>query len=210
MARGKGSGFERELAKTLSLWISSGKTDDIFWRSSASGGRATQRAKVGKQTRGHGDLVAGLTGDADLDETVSKFSRLVTIEAKRGYSTANPYTIMDRREDAAIQMWESFFSQADREATQAGTYGWLIIAMRNRSERVVWMARKVANLLKAVDSGFVDRAYPKMSFSGSVRRKTGKQPVQTVKIHATCVTLDYFLSVPPTVWTEAFDVIHWS
>lgn len=37
----KGSAFEREVCKALSLWVSHGKRRDIFWRTAMSGGRAT-------------------------------------------------------------------------------------------------------------------------------------------------------------------------
>lgn len=37
----KGSKFEREICKLLSLWVTTGKRKDVFWRSAMSGGRAT-------------------------------------------------------------------------------------------------------------------------------------------------------------------------
>lgn len=37
----KGASFERKICKELSLWISHGARDDIFWRTAMSGGRAT-------------------------------------------------------------------------------------------------------------------------------------------------------------------------
>lgn len=43
----KGGSFEREICKKLSLWISGGKNDSIFWRSAMSGGRATLQFKKG-------------------------------------------------------------------------------------------------------------------------------------------------------------------
>lgn len=49
----KGADFEREQAKTLSLWISSGTDSDLLWRSSQSGGRATAGKVKGAQ---YGDL----------------------------------------------------------------------------------------------------------------------------------------------------------
>jgi len=50
----KGNEFERKVCKKLSLWISNGERDDIFWRSAGSGSRAT----VSKTVRGTGDIVA--------------------------------------------------------------------------------------------------------------------------------------------------------
>lgn len=43
----KGSSFERHVCKELSLWVSVGRHDDIFWRSSLSGGRATIGLRFG-------------------------------------------------------------------------------------------------------------------------------------------------------------------
>jgi hypothetical protein len=37
----KGSQFERDVCKALSLWVTHGKRTDAFWRSAMSGGRAT-------------------------------------------------------------------------------------------------------------------------------------------------------------------------
>jgi hypothetical protein len=55
----KGSSFEREICKKLSEWVSDGKSDDLFWRSAMSGGRATVRSKKGQKTAsGQGDITA--------------------------------------------------------------------------------------------------------------------------------------------------------
>lgn len=45
----KGPAFEREICKSLSLWISGGERDDIFWRTAMSGGRATIGLRAGKK-----------------------------------------------------------------------------------------------------------------------------------------------------------------
>lgn len=55
----KGSAFERMVCKDLSYWVSHGKKEDLFWRSSLSGGRATRGAKTGKNlSRQAGDICA--------------------------------------------------------------------------------------------------------------------------------------------------------
>jgi len=43
----KGSAFERSVCKDLSLWITYGERDDIFWRTAMSGGRATIGLRAG-------------------------------------------------------------------------------------------------------------------------------------------------------------------
>ena len=55
--KSKGSSFEREVCKALSLWVSNGKNEDLFWRSAMSGGRATVGRKAGKSHKAHaGDI----------------------------------------------------------------------------------------------------------------------------------------------------------
>lgn len=58
-SKAKGGKFERVVCKLLSLWISSGQQEDIFWRSSMSGGRATVAKKSGKTLKAScGDISA--------------------------------------------------------------------------------------------------------------------------------------------------------
>lgn len=58
MGKRKGSAFEREICKRLSLWVSGGKKADLFWRSAMSGGRATVARKKGGMVRQAGDITA--------------------------------------------------------------------------------------------------------------------------------------------------------
>lgn len=50
--------MERRICAALSLWISNGKSNDIFWRASMSGGRATIIRARGGQNRQCGDICA--------------------------------------------------------------------------------------------------------------------------------------------------------
>ena len=55
----KGSAFERVVCKALSLWVSGGKLEDVFWRSAMSGGRATVARKKGRSAEAAaGDISA--------------------------------------------------------------------------------------------------------------------------------------------------------
>ena len=87
---GKGSGFERELSKQMSLWWSGGERDDLVWRTSQSGGRATQRAKQAIRTKyGYGDLTF-------TDPSIKPLFDLLVISAKRGYTnTSKPLSSSD-------------------------------------------------------------------------------------------------------------------
>jgi hypothetical protein len=51
----KGSGFERDICKALSLWVSKGEKVDLYWRSAMSGGRATIAKGAVRQA---GDITA--------------------------------------------------------------------------------------------------------------------------------------------------------
>lgn len=58
--KAKGSEFERQVCKRLSLWVSGMTREDVFWRSSMSGGRATlarRRRKKALETQ-TGDISA--------------------------------------------------------------------------------------------------------------------------------------------------------
>lgn len=47
--KAKGASFERDICKNLSLWVSTGTAEDVFWRSAMSGGRSTVAAAKGKR-----------------------------------------------------------------------------------------------------------------------------------------------------------------
>ena len=55
----KGGEFEREVCRKLSMWVSKGQNQDVFWRSAMSGGRATVARKRGVMlNRQAGDICA--------------------------------------------------------------------------------------------------------------------------------------------------------
>jgi hypothetical protein len=56
--KAKGASFEREMCVKLSLWISHGKRQDLLWRSSMSGGRATIASRKGIKHQAVGDICA--------------------------------------------------------------------------------------------------------------------------------------------------------
>jgi hypothetical protein len=56
--KSKGSAFERKICKALSLLVSNGKRQDVFWRSAMSGGRATVQHARGVNIRQSGDICA--------------------------------------------------------------------------------------------------------------------------------------------------------
>lgn len=64
----KGSAFERKVCKLLSRWVSKGRRTDLFWRTSASGARATVARRRGVVVRQGGDICAVIPGGHTLTD----------------------------------------------------------------------------------------------------------------------------------------------
>jgi hypothetical protein len=54
--KSKGAAAERKLCVLLSLWVSGGTKQDLFWRAAMSGGRATIHKRAGRDVRQAGDV----------------------------------------------------------------------------------------------------------------------------------------------------------
>ncbi len=75
-SKAKGSLFERDVCKKLSIWVSKGLREDLYWRSSMSGGRSTIQIKKGKQNRAQsGDI-------SSIDRLGSEFIDKFCVECK--------------------------------------------------------------------------------------------------------------------------------
>lgn len=159
MPRGnkKGGAFERHLSKELSLWWTKGKRDDVFWRTSQSGGRATIRKKKGKKTFGQeGDLQA-------TDPIGQPLIDLMTVEAKKGYNRNTCFDALDKapsysrktkRMEMHPQQWEKFVSQSIQESKNAGVPFWMLIHRRDLRATVVYLSWKLyMTLLKYTTLG---------------------------------------------------------
>jgi len=129
---GKGANFERKICKVLSLWWSDYERDDIFWRTSQSGGRATERRKKGKRTAGsYGDMTA-------IHESGKSFERTFLVELKKGYDKdVGALLLIDsnQKEPALLKWWiknEKIRLENNRQ------YG-LLIFQRNRRHPCIMM-----------------------------------------------------------------------
>ena len=106
----KGSSFEREVCKKLSLWISEGVRDDVFWRTAGSGARATTRAKSGRGTcNADGDMCC-------LDPAYQWFIDSVLVEMKRGYNSwrLDDFLLPKQKKDSIFVVWEKLEKEAAR------------------------------------------------------------------------------------------------
>lgn len=131
----KGSSFERDMAKKFSKWWTGGETDDVFWRSSGSGARATSRTKQGKKTTGHyGDMSA-------VDDRGTPFIKFFTVEMKKGYAKANIHDWLDGvyKKVPELIRW---MKKTKKSAKQAGSITWILITKRNNKQTLIWMPIK--------------------------------------------------------------------
>lgn len=132
----KGPDYERRVCERLSLWWSADwpePDDDLCWRTSNSGGRATARRKAGKRAVRHcGDVAA-------TDPRMEPFFRVVSVEIKRGYSRATVADLLDKPARAAEQQYEEWFRKVVVAAEQSGAPYWLLIHRRDRREPLVFL-----------------------------------------------------------------------
>lgn len=100
----KGSAFERELSRILTVWVSGQENPVLFWRVPASGGCLTRNINIGEAFSGD---IRSLHPDADW------VTQIFSIEAKNGYPAASfDKHLKDNKTDDI----KSFWSQASRDA----------------------------------------------------------------------------------------------
>lgn len=139
----KGGAYERLCAKELSEWWTYDKRTDVFFRTSSSGGRATQRSKKNISTYGqYGDVQA-------VDPIGTPLMSLCTIECKDGYPKDSPFDLIDRTK-VGKQAYGQFFEQAREEMISAGTPFWLLIARRKSHAKMIYMPCTLYLALKKI------------------------------------------------------------
>jgi hypothetical protein len=139
----KGSPFEREFCVRLSEWITCGVSDEAFWRSQASGGRQTTRAKSGRTTRGQaGDIAA-------TDPAFVSVTERVVWELKRGYPDLCLQRLMETSKLEGANTLEKFITKLVGTAATAGAPFWVLVSRRDRGEAIMWMPQRLADLITA-------------------------------------------------------------
>lgn len=196
--KGKGSAFERVVCVKLSNWWAG--REDVFWRSSMSGGRATVRRRQNKATAGsYGDIAA-------IDVIGAPLLKVVAIEVKKGYSQDCFHSLLDRDKRAAQQGWESWIQQAVEAHENSGSFSWMIIAERNMRQAVVMFPHKLYQALRDQDC-FVDKPRPfvtiitKVRFKYVVDKKKGKFRYEVREFRLCAMKLAAFLE-----WVEPRDI----
>ncbi len=105
MGKGKGGGFERRICKELSLWVSHGKREDLFWRSAMSGGRSTVARKKGKH------LPASAGDISAIDPLGAVLTEHFFIECK-SVANLHLHRFVTEHSGLLAEFWEKAYSQA--------------------------------------------------------------------------------------------------
>ena len=102
----KGSSFERYLCERLSLWISNGERGDLLWRSSNSGGTATNRFRRGSNATSQvGDICA-------VDPIGHAFTDVFYVEAKH-YSNLSIDSFLLKGIGPIVKFWNTAKSEGE-------------------------------------------------------------------------------------------------
>ena len=137
----KGAEFERKMCKILSLWWSLNRHDDIFWRTSQSGGRATERAKKNLRTAGsYGDLMA-IHKDGYL------FEQYFLIEFKKGFNKdLGILLLIDSKQKSPLlyQWWKKNENTRKKALKRWG----LLIFQRDRRFPCIVMNREIFGMIE--------------------------------------------------------------
>ena len=135
----KGSQYERDICKQLSFWLTQDlekPRDDILWRCSQSGGRATTRAKQGKKTAySYGDITF-------IDPIGKPFIDACLLELKRGYT--KDIGVLDfidskKKEPLLSKWWEK--GEGEREL--AGRKYTVIIFRRDGHQSCIFFTSSI-------------------------------------------------------------------
>ena len=127
----KGSAFERDVCKRLSLWFSKNTSETLFWRTAGSGARSTSRAKSGKST-------ANSAGDIGyLDAAGKPLIEAITFELKCGYSKADTTSLIDTLPSRKKPQLLEFIRQAVESGRNAQSKYWSVIHRRNSKQTLI-------------------------------------------------------------------------
>lgn len=147
MAKGKGKGsqFERDFSRDLSLWWSKGKRKDLFWRSAMSGGMSTV---TGCQAQA-GDIIA-------VDEQGYELIDAICFELKCGYNHCQVNDLLDG--SGTKQIIKSFVEQANESHERANTDTYSIVLKRDRKKPLIFfpLGTLFGSYVVGIDYGIVN------------------------------------------------------
>lgn len=154
---GKGGEGERETSKEFSYWWTHGNRDDIFWRTSQSGGRATERAKKKKLTAySYGDitfidpigkplidlwLIENKVGYTVTHKVVkSKKTGKISVQQKKGGIVVLDFVDAVSQKPPLLMQW---WTKAEQERILAGRKYSIIIFKRTYKLKCIMMEKRL-------------------------------------------------------------------
>ena len=160
---GKGSSFERTMCKEFSLWWTNKERDDVFWRTSQSGGRATQRAKSGKRTSdSYGDMMA-------VDEDGKPLTKFILTEFKKGYSKdLGLLIIIDGKQQ--IPILKGWWDKNEKIRKESGRQYGVLIFQRDYKKPCIVMDSDLFGLLESYIGEWCMTDLVEISFTESVTK----------------------------------------
>jgi hypothetical protein len=130
----KGGQFERDMCTLFSKWWTEDERDDVFWRTSGSGARATTRGKRGKDTCDqHGDMTCiDPCGKPLIDAFCFEFKFYKT------YDMLGVLQSVDANHDW-MQFWAKCYDDAMSIARRP-----FLVTKRNRGAKLGWVTAATA------------------------------------------------------------------
>ena len=137
----KGPDWERNISKRLSLWWTEDDRDDIFWRTSGSGARATVRAKKGIKTKYQ-------YGDLTFTDPVGKpLIDYFLIELKRGYPDLGVLLLIDGKQKVPVLV--KWWKKAEKERQFGERKAAILIIKRDFKHPIIVFACDVFSRIES-------------------------------------------------------------
>ena len=131
----KGDNYERIISKKLSIWLSKGENDDLFWRTQGSGSRHTTRYKKNLTLEGQsGDVASVRSGVSE------EFLKVFCVEIKF-YKDINLWGIVTKSKVGLLGFWK----QADEQAKRVNKMPILIVKQNYKPALLI--SNKIFNKL---------------------------------------------------------------
>jgi Holliday junction resolvase len=154
--KGKGSSFEREISRYLTMWLTGQDKELHFWRSPSSGAVATIN-------KGNADIAGDIIA---VQPEAEFFTKLFFIECKTGYPKASFHQHLKENKNFDIS---GFWTKANAEAERSNKYPILIYRKLSYNiiigidDRVKDFLKKMVCLPKSVRLNF-DNGTPSITF----------------------------------------------
>lgn len=142
-ASAKGAEWERAVCQSMSIWISGGTREDLFWRAAMSGGRATLASRSGRANKfsSVGDITA-------VDKLGIPFLEKFSIECKFYKDLRMAHPIFGHHGEREV-IWDKPLAEAEDKGKHV-----IVAAKQNRQRPIALISHAgVVALKKGVRPG---------------------------------------------------------